>query len=76
MKWLLWRRLLLRGLTPVVPLIARAATIRYSLCVTACPAPLKTVRRTRNRPHRSWYYLSTGAPDMIYRRPESLFRKE
>lgn len=33
-KWLLRRRFLLGGIAPV---IARAATIRCSLCVTGCP---------------------------------------
>ena len=37
-KWLLRRQLLLRGMAPLAPLIARTATIRCSLCVTGCPA--------------------------------------
>lgn len=37
-KWLLRRQLLLRGVAPLAPLVARTATIRCSLCVTGCPA--------------------------------------
>ncbi|KAF5051298.1 MAG: 4Fe-4S binding protein [Methanoculleus marisnigri] len=37
-KWLLRRQLLLRGMAPLAPLVARTATIRCSLCVTGCPA--------------------------------------
>ncbi|KAF5075785.1 hypothetical protein DSECCO2_167720 [anaerobic digester metagenome] len=37
-KWLLRRRFLIGGLAPLAPLVARAATIRCSLCVTGCPA--------------------------------------
>ena len=37
-KWLLRRQLLLRGIAPLAPLVARTATIRCSLCVTGCPA--------------------------------------
>ncbi|WP_292517871.1 4Fe-4S binding protein [Methanoculleus sp.] len=37
-KWLLRRRLLLGALAPLAPLVAGAATIRCSLCVTGCPA--------------------------------------
>ncbi len=36
-KWLLRRQLLLRGIAPLAPLVARTATIRCSLCVTGCP---------------------------------------
>lgn len=36
-KWLLRRQLLLRGIAPLAPVIARTATIRCSLCVTGCP---------------------------------------
>jgi len=36
-KWLLRRQFLLKRLAPLAPLIARTATIRCSLCVTACP---------------------------------------
>lgn len=37
-KWLLRRQFLLRSMAPLAPAIARAATIRCSLCVTGCPA--------------------------------------
>ncbi|MDD3856882.1 MAG: 4Fe-4S binding protein [Methanoculleus sp.] len=37
-KWLLRRQFLLRGVAPLAPAVARAATIRCSLCVTGCPA--------------------------------------
>ncbi len=36
-KWLLGRSLLQKCLAPLAPWIARTATIRCSLCVTACP---------------------------------------
>ena len=36
-KWLLGRQMLLKGAAPLAPWIARAATIRCSLCVTECP---------------------------------------
>jgi epoxyqueuosine reductase len=36
-KFLLGRTLLLKSLAPLAPWIARAATIRCSLCVTECP---------------------------------------
>ncbi len=36
-KWMLGRTLFLKCLAPLAPLIARTATIRCSLCVTACP---------------------------------------
>jgi len=36
-KWLLRRQLLLRGIAPLAPLVAGAATIRCSICVTGCP---------------------------------------
>jgi len=36
-KFLLGRRLLLKGMAPLAPWIARTATIRCSLCVTECP---------------------------------------
>jgi epoxyqueuosine reductase QueG len=37
-KWLIRRQVLLRSLAPLAPLVAGTATIRCSLCVTACPA--------------------------------------
>ena len=36
-KWMLGRSLLQKCLAPLAPWIARTATIRCSLCVTACP---------------------------------------
>lgn len=36
-KWLLRRQLLIRAMAPLAPAVARATTIRCSLCVTACP---------------------------------------
>ena len=36
-KWLLRRQFLLRSAAPLAPLVARAATIRCSRCVTECP---------------------------------------
>ena len=36
-KWLLRRQVLLRRIAPLAPAVARIATIRCSLCVTACP---------------------------------------
>jgi epoxyqueuosine reductase QueG len=36
-KWMLGRTLLQKCLAPLAPVIARAATIRCSLCVTGCP---------------------------------------
>jgi len=36
-KWMLGRRMLLKTMAPLAPLVARVATIRCSLCVTECP---------------------------------------
>jgi ferredoxin len=36
-KWMLSRRMLLKVMAPLAPLVARTATIRCSLCVTECP---------------------------------------
>ncbi|HOI58117.1 4Fe-4S binding protein [Methanoculleus sp.] len=74
-KWLIRRQVLLRRIAPLAPAVARIATIRCSLCVTACPAFPGGAEEENSRPDLSGTPVtSAGASGSTGKRVSSPFR--